>query len=120
MNRFAVGNPRPEPRDFVVKNGTKISSRIAEEMPGPESATEMRHTSPPSSIDTRTQPSPATAWAAFNITFTSTTRRRSGIRGQRPGNAFDVASGLALALAGGLGPARQAARVNVEELLRLE
>jgi hypothetical protein len=31
-----------------------------------------------------------------------------------------LASGLALALAGGLGPARQAARVNVEELLRLE
>src|SRR5207342_3895669 len=36
-NRLAVGRPRPEPRDFVVKNGVKIFSRTSEGMPGPVS-----------------------------------------------------------------------------------
>jgi len=35
MSRFAVGRPSPEPRDFVVKNGTKIFARISGGMPGP-------------------------------------------------------------------------------------
>jgi hypothetical protein len=35
MSRFAVGKPNPDPRDFVVKNGVKIFSRISVGMPGP-------------------------------------------------------------------------------------
>ena len=35
--RRAIGSPRPPPRAFVVKNGSKICSRISPGMPGPVS-----------------------------------------------------------------------------------
>lgn len=48
ISRFAVGRPRPDPRDLVVKNGVKILSRMSAGMPGPLSvkATELWSPSP--------------------------------------------------------------------------
>ena len=43
MSRFAVGKPRPDPRDFVVKNGVKIFSRMSAGMPGPLSMNAIWH-----------------------------------------------------------------------------
>jgi len=55
----AVARPRPVPRDFVVKNGVKIFSRMSGGMPGPSSAKSMRHLPADTNTDTWMRPLPS-------------------------------------------------------------
>ena len=71
-SRFAVERPRPVPRGFVVKNGVKMRSRMSGGMPGPVSATAIRHV--PSLIATKVRivPLPCMACAALRNRFSNT------------------------------------------------
>ena len=57
ISRLAVGNPRPDPRALVVKNGVKIFSCISEGMPGPLSLNAIRQVSSIDASVTRIVPS---------------------------------------------------------------
>ena len=63
--RFAVGSPRPEPRDLVVKNGMKIFSCNSVAMPGPLSVNVTWHIASAQLTPIRMEPSPRMACAAF-------------------------------------------------------
>src|SRR5215831_9110352 len=51
-----IASPRPDPRCFVVKNGSKMRSRSSGAMPGPVSATVTVISSVPRVTATRTSP----------------------------------------------------------------
>jgi len=65
--RLAVGSPSPVPRDFVVKNGVKIFSRMSGGMPGPASLKTMWHEESIACTAIRIVPRPCIAWALFMV-----------------------------------------------------
>jgi hypothetical protein len=74
-----IGSPSPDPSAFVVKNGSKMRSRISGGTPRPLSSTRIStwSGSSPTRHENRTQPPAGTASMAFSPRFITTCCRRS-------------------------------------------